>query len=159
MKIQKFAIIFLMCLCLAGCSGISQDEYDSVISERDSLKTENENLKKIQETELKAIEYKTTIELEYEHDVFVINLIGKMTGTDVSEYVNGIEECYKTVQTFFEVSSFYNDLITNPDSAKYDSYSEDVANTFADELENVYNSWNDVHTIVEDLEKSLNLSD
>ncbi len=73
-----------------------------------------------------------------------------MTGTDVSEYVNGIEECYKTVQTFFEVSSFYNDLITNPDSANYDLYSEDVANTFADKLENVYNFWNDVHTIVED---------
>ena len=43
------AVLLMMAVLVCGCgrSGISQEEYDKVVAERDELQKDNENLKKL----------------------------------------------------------------------------------------------------------------
>ena len=140
---KKPVLILGMCLLLTGCSsGVSQDEYDKVVAERDNLKKENDNMQKALELNTKAAECKAKIEAEYEHANFTIFVTEKVSGTNAEEVKQSIDDLYdtsiKTLNTTIDTWDAVDSLAEMNDEV-YDSALQTI-NTVDETWEKTYDS-------------------
>lgn len=152
MKRTKVSSVIIMCLVLAGCGagngGVSQEEYDKVVAERDELQKENESLIKISDLKAKVAEYQSKIDSEYEHAEFVLYVLGKASETDVAEYVSEMDELHsKAVDSIGAVNSLFESLsnLTDYDLTTYDATVKPV--------DEIYESWENFYSSILELKK------
>lgn len=144
------AVLLMMAVLLCGCgsSEISQEEYDKVVAERDELKKDNENLKKIADLKSKVAKYQSRIDSEYEHAKFVLYVSGKVSGTEVTEYVEEIDDLHSRVNDSISAA---NSLFENlSDLTDYDL---DAYDTTVETVDEMYESWEGFYSTILELEK------
>ena len=132
------AVLLMMAVLVCGCgsSGISQEEYDKVVAERDELQKDNENLKKIADLKSKVAEYQSRIDSEYEHAKFVLYVSGKVSGTEVTEYVEEIDDLHSRVNDSISAA---NSLFEN--LSDLTDYNLDAYDTTVETVDEMYESW------------------
>lgn len=151
MKKLMIAILSFVIL-LSGCgnTGISKEEYDKVVAERDVLKAESENAKKVLELCTLANGYSEKIKAEYEHAVFVFFVSEKVSDTDSGEAEQAIKELRDvSLNTIDSVIRTYETTgsLTEMDENSYDAAMKaiDAANE----------EWDKAYSAVMDVEKMI----
>lgn len=101
---QIIATMALSAVMLCGCgsSGVSQEEYDKVVAERDELQNEYNNLEKVIEVKTKTAEYTAKIDAEYEHALFILTVLEKASGANAQEAKGSLEETHSNAEKTIE---------------------------------------------------------
>lgn len=149
---KKLLLTTLLATCLvAGCgkTGIPQEDYDKVVKERDKLQSENENIEKMSELKVKIAEYGATINAEYKHAKFVLDIGGKVAKADVTENLKDVEELYGKATSTIDIAKSTFETINS-----LDDFNDDVYNTTVDTVDNVYNSWEEFYKSISNIEKA-----
>lgn len=149
---KKLLITLLCCLALVGCgnTGISQEDYDKVVEERDKLQSENESIKRMSELEAKVAEYSATINAEYEHAKFVLYIGEKVSNTDTSESLKATEDLYnKTINSIDGIKSVFGTADSLSDMG------DDTYNATVDSIEEIYNTWEETYSGILNIQKAL----
>lgn len=148
---KKKLISFLICgalIGLTGCSsGVSQEEYDAVVEERDELQIQIEISESKTEFEKTASECKAKIEAEYEHAEFIFYV-----GRIISE--QGIYEVEKSVESVYTqsknaIDNYYEITMLADDSGAADS---DLFDEGTQNIQSAYDAWNETYQAVIEME-------
>jgi hypothetical protein len=142
MKRKLLTLMLTMCLVLAGCGGVPHDEYDKVVTERDELKKENDNMQKVLELNTKVAECKAKIEAEYEHAKFTILVTEKASGQSTEEAMQSVDDLYNTsINTLNATIDTWDtiDSLTEIDDETYNSAIQTV-DTVDETWEKTYES-------------------
>lgn len=132
--IPLLALSILLCSS-CGSTGISQEKYDSIVSEKDKLQEEYDILEKSIDDKIKIAEYKVALEKDYEVLEITLDMIETLGG-DISESRAEFKQTYKNIKN--ELKNYKNDN------------SSDMS-----EIENKMNNWTkSVETIKEGLRNS-----
>lgn len=156
---MRRGLIVLSAVCLValggcGSSGVSQEEYDKVVAERDELKNEYDSLGKMIELKAKAAEYTATINAEYEHAKFVFTVAEKASGFSATESINLLNETHtNTVNTIDESCKLFEKVDSLTD------VSSDTLSSTIESIDKVYEAWEDAYNMVLEFEKILTNSD
>ena len=146
---KKLMLIVLCALLLTGCSsGVSQEEYESVVDENNSLESEIQALSNSKELEVKIAEYQARIEEQYSHANFVMYVAGQISDTNASEAISGFDDLYtttsNTINAIKEVISTVNELDSSIDINEYIS-----------EIDDIYSSWKNAYDTIIEMENYL----
>lgn len=149
-KVKRVAAVLLVAVMMGGCgnSGVSQDEYDKAVAERDELKIENENIGKLLEINKKSSEYKAKIEAEYEHALFVFYVSGKISNADMDEQKKSVLELKETAISALNGTA---DTYSTLNSLK--EINEDSYNATMQTIENINGEWEETYNMVVNIEK------
>ena len=94
------SVCLLLALLLSGCGGVSKEDYDAMVRERDALQTE------LQETQAELQELQAQ---EASPDTVLVKLKGDFTATVrslIPDYVTDYETPYMAVVTLFQSTPF-----------------------------------------------------
>lgn len=143
-------ILMIIAVAIGGCSSVSKEDYDSVCKERDELKSENENAKKVLELNKNALQCKAKIEAEYEHSVFVLYVVERLSGIDVSEHEKSISELKDASITGLNVMI---ELYDSVDSVT--EISDEVYDSAIETIKEVDGNWEKTYETVMNLEENI----
>ena len=112
---MKKTILLLLACCfvLSGCGEptVPQEEYDSVVAERDELESRIESLENAIELCEKAAEYQARMEEQYKHAKFVLFVMGEIAGIDTSDLALKTEDLYRsTTDSIGTVKNVYENI-------------------------------------------------
>lgn len=153
-KLAAMVLAVVLCFSVAGCaSGVSQADYDAVVAERDQLKKELEEADRICEFKTKLAKYEAKVNAEYEHTLFFIYVVEKISGVPFSANKE-LEETYNGVKSAISISQNMLDISNKEENKKYDL--GDVLNGESEKLvDTTYESWENVFEKVITAEKAL----
>lgn len=125
---KKVVIILLSVIMLTGCGKtvVSQEEYDSVVAEKDDYKQKFESLEKTITFREKLIEYNVSIEKDYEKIKIMFDLYEAFQ-------INGADSLRNTIDEMHE------SLSETISSAKPTDMNENTMKA----LDGMYIAWND----------------
>lgn len=149
-QMKQIITILLMMILLGGCgnSGVSQEEYDKVIAERDELQNEYSNLEKVIELKTKTAEYTAKIDAEYEHALFTLTVLEKASGTNAQEAKGSLEETHSNAEKTIEAVT---SLFETADSLT--GMSTETLESTMDSLDKIYSAWEVAYGKVAELEE------
>lgn len=149
MKKKLATLMIVACVLASGCgNGVSQDEYNAVVEERDKLKIDIEKSEKVAELRAKIAEYQARIDAEYEHAKFVIYVAGNVSGNDIKESTNDAEELRdKAMDSMSSAKSMLESL-----NSKID-VDEDMIETTQESIDGMFKAWEDYYTGIVKMEK------
>lgn len=148
---KKLMILAIACATvLGGCgsSGVSQEEYDKVVAERDELQSEYNNLEKVVELKTKTAEYTARIDAEYKHALFTITVLEKASGVNAQEAKDSLEETHSNAEKTIETVT---GLFETADSLV--EMSTETLESTMDSLDKIYNAWEVAYGKVAELEE------
>lgn len=147
---NKLIAIFLFgtLIGLTGCSsGVSQEEYDAVVEERNELQSQIEIAESKIEFEKTASECKAKIEAEYEHAEFIFyvgRIISEQGMDEVEESVESVyTESKNAIDNYYEVTMLADDS----EAADSDLFDEGTQN-----IQSAYDAWNETYQAVIEME-------
>lgn len=136
--LTTLTVAFLLTAC-GGSSGVSQEEYDAVVAERDKLQEENDILENKLEISVKVAEYKATINAQYEH-IKLLYYIGELLSGDEIDGISEVEEvkekALKSIDAVEETFDFVGNLTELED---------EVYEQTKKSLEDIYGEWNKIY--------------
>lgn len=134
-KILLIAIV--ASILMTGCgSGVTKEQYDAVVAERDELQSELDGIQGLYEAKIKIAEYRKEIECQYEHMDFVLFIVERTTDTDQSEVKNSIKSAHDEAIKYLDVQET---LIDNEILSDY--ISADTLETLNDGLQTIHDAW------------------
>ncbi len=153
---QIIATMALSAVMLCGCgsSGVSQEEYDKVVAERDELQNEYNNLEKVIEVKTKTAEYTAKIDAEYEHALFILTVLEKASGANAQEAKGSLEETHSNAEKTIEAVA---SLFETADSLA--GMSTETLESTMDSLDKIYNAWEIAYGKVAELEEIITNSE
>lgn len=127
----KVILLVISCLLLYGCgnTGVSQEEYDKVVAERDNYKKKFENIENSITINEKLVEYDVSVKKDYEKIQIMFDLYEAFHMDGVSVLRSEIDKTYKAVSGTIS-------------SAKATDMDEDTKKA----LDDMYITWNDACT-------------
>lgn len=138
---KKWMLLLAMCFVLSGCggSGITQEEYDAVVSEKDDLKSDYDTLKKVYEAKLKLTEWEIQVNNDYEWLMFLLDFSERMGSNVVDTKLSTIDIKSKVDVSFSVLRSTIDQFISNNDMDLAKEFDFDGA---IEEINKVMESWN-----------------
>lgn len=132
--------------CISGCSGetVSQEEYDSLKSEKESLQADYDSISERKDFEIKLTEYMTRVDEQYENAQFVLYVVGQSGEANASEALDGIQALYYQVYGAMEtvLSVVQSDV-------------ELEVSDYVNQVDSLYESWENSYSLVTELEENL----
>lgn len=133
-------------VCVSGCSGktVSQEEYDSLKSEKESLQADYDSISERKDFEIKLTEYMTRVDEQYENAQFVLYVVGQSGEANASEALDGIQALYYQVYGAMEtvLSVVQSDV-------------ELEVSDYVNQVDSLYESWGNSYSLVTELEENL----
>lgn len=109
---QIGSLLLLLALLLSGCGGVSKEEYDAVVRERDALREELREFEEQREQELAALQADLQYlqkQQEKSPDTVTVKVTGEFTATVralIPDYVTDDETPRMAVVTLFQSTPF-----------------------------------------------------
>lgn len=148
---RKKIVALLMCgllFAMTGCSsGISQEEYDEVVQERDELKEQIEISDSRTEFEKTYSECSAKIESEYEHAEFIFYVARSISENGMDEVEQSVESVYSEVKSL--IDNYYELTTLADDSGAADT---ELFEEGAENIQNSYDTWNETYQAVIEME-------
>lgn len=149
---KKISVLATCCIlafgvvCVSGCSGktVSQEEYDSLKSEKESLQADYDSISERKDFEIKLTEYMTRVDEQYENAQFVLYVVGQSGEANASEALDGIQALYYQVYGAMEtvLSVVQSDV-------------ELEVSDYVNQVDSLYESWENSYSLVTELEENL----
>lgn len=149
---KKISVLATCCIlacgvvCVSGCSGktVSQEEYDSLKSEKESLQADYDSISERKDFEIKLTEYMTRVDEQYENAQFVLYVVGQSGKANASEALDGIQALYYQVYGAMEtvLSVVQSDV-------------ELEVSDYVNQVDSLYESWENSYSLVTELEENL----
>lgn len=149
---KKISVLATCCIlacgvvCVSGCSGetVSQEEYDSLKSEKESLQADYDSISERKDFEIKLTEYMTRVDEQYENAQFVLYVVGQSGEANASEALDGIQALYYQVYGAMEtvLSVVQSDV-------------ELEVSDYVNQVNSLYESWGNSYSLVTELEENL----
>lgn len=152
LQMKKISVLATCCIlacgvvCVSGCSGktVSQEEYDSLKSEKESLQADYDSISERKGFEIKLTEYMTRVDEQYENAQFVLYVVGQSGEANASEALDGIQALYYQVYGAMEtvLSVVQSDV-------------ELEVSDYVNQVDSLYESWENSYSLVTELEENL----
>lgn len=149
---KKISVLATCCILacgvvyISGCSGetVSQEEYDSLKSEKESLQADYDSISERKDFEIKLTEYMTRVDEQYENAQFVLYVVGQSGEANASEALDGIQALYYQVYGAMEtvLSVVQSDV-------------ELEVSDYVNQVDSLYESWENSYSLVTELEENL----
>lgn len=149
---KKISVLATCCIlacgmvCVSGCSGetVSQEEYDSLKSEKESLQADYDSISERKDFEIKLTEYMTRVDEQYENAQFVLYVVGQSGEANASEALDGIQALYYQVYGAMEtvLSVVQSDV-------------ELEVSDYVNQVDSLCESWENSYSLVTELEENL----
>lgn len=161
---KRIMALLVCCLFLGGCgAGITQEEYDEVVAQRDAaieerdeaiaekdeLGTEIENLNNVVELNEKVVEYQARIEEQYKHAKFILYVTGLVAGEDTESSQEELDDLYQTV------SGSIDAVKTAYESANALGGAEQDIADVGESIDKMWESWQNFYEVVLAMESFL----
>mgnify|MGYP001624037072 FL=1 len=149
---KKISVLATCCIlacgvvCVSGCAGetVSQEEYDSLKSEKESLQADYDSISERKDFEIKLTEYMTRVDEQYKNAQFLLYVVGQIGEANASEALDGIQTLYDQV---------YGAMETVLSIVKSDVELE--ISDYESQVDSLYESWGQAYSLVTELESSL----
>ena len=149
---KKISVLATCCIlacgvvCISGCSGetVSQEEYDSLKSEKESLQADYDSISERKDFEIKLTEYMTRVDEQYKNAQFLLYVVGQIGDLSATEAVNSIETLYNQVYGAMNVT-----LTVVQSDADFE------VSDYEDHIDTLYESWGNSYSLVTELEENL----
>lgn len=149
-KIFVLMLSLMLTFVLVGCgSGITQEEYDKIVSENELLQKEYDFLKKSVSLNVKTSEYKAKVEEQNKHALFVLKVIGKATNTDTKEQEKEITELHKQVSNAINLAEGVCNMVS------ISEYDIDLYEETEKSIDEMYDSWEKTMEAINSIEEMM----
>lgn len=151
---KKKIIVLVLCVFFAfsfiACgSSVSQNEYDSIIEERDSLQTQLDNAENQIKFETTYAKLSAKLDEEYNHAKFVLYIAEAASDANAGEATASLDEMYdetkNALDVAYEAGSGVTDIVSD----------EDVYNTSTEGLQSIFDSWSNFYKTISNIENML----
>ena len=145
---KAWLVLALCAIMITGCSsGVTQEEYDKVIEERDELKEKVDIAESKTEFEKTAAECKSKIESEYSHAEFIFYVGRAISEKRMDEVESSVESVYteasEAIDNFYDITI----LADNSGVADKELFEEGTNN-----IQSAYNTWEETYKAVIEME-------
>lgn len=146
---KSWLAVTLCAIMITGCSsGVTQEEYDKVIEERDELKEKVDIAESKTEFEKTAAECKSKIESEYNHAEFIFYVGRAISEKGMGEVESNVKSVYteasEAIDNYYDITILAN----NSGAADKELFEEGTNN-----IQSAYNTWEETYKAVMQMEE------